>query len=233
MAITGNDVGGSITSEGSGSAALTPTTISDLFNAIDQAPEDFGQADAESALAKGDTEESSAYTTAEAIANANARLATVGGQVQQAQEGIQIRQTLGSQRAAVAAGGFQESGSALDLLRSSTQQGLLQQQITGINAQEQSAGYQEQGEAAAAEGAATTAAGSAATALAGTDQALGSAAKTNAVNEATALGVSIPGLGGLSATSIPTVNPVTIGSGAGGSGQIGGQSVSPANPFII
>lgn len=211
-------------------APVNPSTISDLFSAINTAPVDFAQSASETALASGDEAEQSAYTQAENIATANARLAQVGGTVAEAQQGLQIRKTLGSQRAAVSAGGFGESGSALAVMRSSTRQGLLQQQITGVNAEEQAAGYQEQGAASVAEGAAAGAAASSASSLAASDAALGTASKTNAINEAAALGVNIPGLGNLSATSIPNVNPVTVGSGTT---TLGGRTVSPSNPFII
>lgn len=192
-------------------APLNSTTINDLFSAIDQTPEDYASAESESALATGDASEAADYTSAAAIAAANSRLATVAGTVQQAQEGLQIRQTLGTQQSQVAAGGFQEAGSALSLLKGSTQQGLLQQQITGMNAQLQSAGYAEQGTAAQAEASAAEGAGTSATALSNSEEAMGNQSKTNAINEATALGLTIPGISGLSATSIPNANPVTSG----------------------
>jgi hypothetical protein len=214
MSISINPLGAT---SGIGTDPLNSQTISDLFGAIDQAPTDFAASTADSALAAGDTTEGNLYGTAEGIANSNATLAQAAGQVEQAQQGLQIRQTIGSQRAAVAAGGFQEAGSAVDLLRSSTQQGLLAQQITGVNSQLQASSYLQQGTALAAQGTAAAAAGTAANDNAASLSALGTAAKTNAVNEAAALNVNIPGLANLSGTSIPTVNPVTIGN----------QSVSP------
>ena len=211
MSISINPLGAT---SGIGTDPLNSNTISDLFGAIDQAPTDFAAATADSALAAGDTTEGGLYGTAEGIANSNATLAQAAGQVEQAQQGLQIRQTIGSQRAAVAAGGFQEAGSAVDLLRSSTQQGLLAQQITGMNSQLQASSYLQQGTALAAQGTAAAAAGTAANDNAASLSALGAAAKTNAVNEAAALNVNIPGLANLSGTSIPTVNPVTIGNQA-------------------
>ena len=88
---------------------------------------------------------------------------------------------------------------------------MLAQQITGVNSQLQASSYLQQGTALAAQGTAATAAGTAANDNAASLNALGTAAKTNAVNEAAALNVNIPGLANLSGTSIPTVNPVTIG----------------------
>ena len=197
------------------STTATPTNISFLFDAINSGVTNLAQGQAETTIAQGDTSEASAYGSAADIASANARLAQIAGQVQQAQTQLQINQTIGSQRAAVAANGFAESGSALSLLRSSTQQGLLQQQVIGINSQEQAAGYLEQAAASTAEQAAATGAASSATALSASETAIGTASKTNAINEAAAMGLAIPGLSDLSATNIPTVNPVTVGQQAG------------------
>jgi hypothetical protein len=191
-------------------ASLTPQTASDLIASITNATQEFGQANAENAMATGDTGEETAYNTAGAIANANARLALVGGQVQQYQQGLQVQQTLGAQRAAVSAGGFAESGSSLALLRSSTQQGLLQQQITGVNSELQAGGYTEQGAAAGAEAAAAGAAAASSSALAANAQTIATTSKTNAINEAAALGLNIPGISNISATSMPAINPVTL-----------------------
>ena len=191
-------------------ASLTPQTASDLISSITNATQEFGQANAENAMATGDLGEETAYNTAGSIANANARLALVGGQVQQYQQGLQIQQTLGAQRAAVSAGGFAESGSSLALLRSSTQQGLLQQQITGVNSELQAGGYTEQGAASAAEAAAAGAAAASSSALAANATTIATTSKTNAINEAAALGLNIPGISNISATSMPAVNPVTL-----------------------
>lgn len=183
-----------------------PALVSDLFSTIDTGVEDLGQANAENALASGDTEEAGAYGSAQAIANANSNIALAAGQVEQAQTGLQVRQTIGTEQADVAGGGFSgSSGTALALMRTSTRQGVLQQQIQGVNADLQSGGYQEQSAAAVAEEDAAQASASEATQLAQTEQAIGQASKTNAVNEAQALGINIPGLSSLSATNVPTI----------------------------
>jgi hypothetical protein len=213
---------------------VTEQTTGDLFADITGGVTDFANAGASSATAAGDLEEAGAYETAEAIANSNARLAGVAGTVEQAQQGIQIRQTLGTQMSQVAAGGFGESGSALSLLRSSTQQGLLAQQITGVNAELQAAGYEQQGAASEAEAGAASGAATAASGLAASYAALGAASKTAAITTAAGMGVNIPGLGGLSATSIPATNPALITAGAqGGPTELGGQMVTPQHPYII
>lgn len=207
--------------------ALTPALVNDLFNDIDTSVESLGQANAEGALATGDTAEASDYASAGAIAAANARLATASGQVEQAQTGLEIRQTIGAQQAGIAGAGFANTGTALNLLRSSTRQGTLQQQIIGMNSQLEAGGYQAQAAAAAAEGSAASAAGTSATDLAATETAVGNASKTNAINLQSTLGVNIPGIGGLSATSVPSIP----GSLAAGNPQGGAQGGLPT--YII
>lgn len=207
--------------------------VSDLFSAINTSAASFGQAAGQSALAAGDTQEAGAYGNAQAIANANASLALSAGQVEQAQTGLQVRKAIGAQQAGVAANGFGASGSALALLRSSTRQGLLQQQIIGMNAALESGGYQEQGAAASAEAAAATAAASSASALAASENAIGAASKTNAINEAAALGANIPGLSGLSGTNVASVPTDLLTGTTNGPTMLGGRMVSPQQPFII
>jgi hypothetical protein len=189
----------------------TPATVSNLFSLIGEASQFAATGVSEGDIAAGDAAEAGAYTDAGNIARANARLALVGGDIEQAQEQIKLGTTLGSQRAAVAGGGFAESGTALNLLRSSTQQGHLEQQITGVNATLQSGGFEEQGAASDAEAAAATAAGASATALGTSAAALGASATTYATTTATSMGMTIPGIG--LPNSVPSV-PTT---GAGGS----------------
>lgn len=192
-------------------APINSTTVSDLFSAIDTATTQDAQSLAENYTAVGDTGEENAYTTAAAIANANSRLAAINGTIQQAQEALALRRTQGAATAGVAAGGFTVGGSALDILRGNNRQGLLEQQLTGSTAQLAAGGYAQQGEASVAEAAAAGTASQAASVLSASDLAVASQSKTNAINEAAAMGVTIPGLDDLSATSIPNANPVSVG----------------------
>src|SRR5258708_34972384 len=64
--------------------------------------------------------------------------------VKEAQNEREIYQTISQQEAGVAGGGLAESGSALDLLRSSASQGALSQAIIGQQGLITEAGYQEQ-----------------------------------------------------------------------------------------
>jgi hypothetical protein len=193
-----------------GSLPENPQSVSDLFTLIGQGINYGAQATAASDLATGDLGEAATYGSAEDIAAANARLATISGQVEQEQEQVQLGQTIGAQKAAVAGGGFAESGSALDLLRSSTQQGLLQQQITGTQAALQSGGYAEQAQAYAGEASAATAAGNSQSALAAGYTQLSSATKTFAGETAAAMGMKID-----PTTNTPALGPPTTASTPG------------------
>lgn len=82
--------------------------------------------------AAGDLKEAAAYGKAASIATQNAKLETESTAIQQAQEGRKIYQTLGAQSAQVGGAGLAASGSALDVLRGSVQQGALQKQLIGL-----------------------------------------------------------------------------------------------------
>jgi hypothetical protein len=194
----------------SSTAPVNENTISDLFSAIDTAVTQDAQSQAETFTEAGDTGEENAYNTAAAISNANARLAVVNGSIQQAQEALALRQTQGAAVAATASSGFTTGGSALDILRGNNRQGLLEQQLTGSTAELASGGYAQQAAASTAESSAAGAAAGAAGVLSASDLAVAAQSKTNAINEAAAMGLTIPGLTSLSDTNIPDVNPVTI-----------------------
>jgi hypothetical protein len=165
---------------GGPSGPTSPQTIDDLFQAEEVGTNAQGQSLAETYEAQGDTAEAGAYTNAASIANANARLATIGGTVEQQQQALQLRQTIGTQQATQAGNGFGAGGSGLAIMRSSNRQGLLEQQLTGVNSELQSAGYAAQGEASTAEASAATAAATAATALSQSEASLSQQAKTTA-----------------------------------------------------
>lgn len=77
----------------------------------------------------GDFAEGSAYGQAAKLANINANISKESTAVQEFQASHQINQVIGAQRAAVGGAGLRESGSALDLLHSSQQQGALQKAL--------------------------------------------------------------------------------------------------------
>ena len=122
--------------------------------------QDQYQSAASELTAQGDTEEAGLYGEAAGIANANALTALSAGDIKEAQTQLEVNSTIGSQRASVAGNGFQEAGSAVDLMRSSLQQGHLDEQLDVENADLQAGGFYEQASASQAEQtAATTAAG--------------------------------------------------------------------------
>ncbi len=101
--------------------------------------------------AAGTQAEAAQYGIAGAISGENAQIAELSGQMQQYQNTRQLMMTLGTQAADISGAGFQESGTALNLARSSLQQGLLQNQVIGINANLQAGGYLEAAAATQAE----------------------------------------------------------------------------------
>jgi hypothetical protein len=194
-----------------------------------------GNAAAFTAEAGGAAAEAGQYQIASGIGSENAQTALISGQLQQFQETRQLMQTVGAQKAGIAGAGFADSGSALDLARSSLQQGLLQNQVLGVNANLQAGGYLEQSAATAATGAAATAAAAAANANA--------TAANNQASISSALAAStgnflkmIPGAmnapgaplttgpGGLPVASPSLTNP-TISSNPVLAGSIGGMHV--------
>ena len=160
--------------------------------------------------AGGAAQEAGQYQTAEEIAQQNAKLAGVSGELQQYQNTRVLMNTLGTQAADISGAGFADSGSALSLAKSSLRQGLLQNQVLGENAQLEAGGYLEQAQASAAEaqGAQTTAATeSAQAATAGQLSALATAEQTQTHNFLSQIpGVQFgTGPGGLTTIANPNV----------------------------
>lgn len=103
----------------------------------------------------GALKEADAYKKASEISLTNAAITKRSTAINLAQAGRQLYQSFGAESADTASAGFQMSGSAIDLMRSSVQQGSLTQQIisnqgaiTEQGFQQQAASYQ--GQAAAA-----------------------------------------------------------------------------------
>ena len=157
-------------------ATAADSAVSDLLSAYLQETQNVYTAKAEGVVSQGDLTEAGLYGTASEIATNNAALAGISGQLQEFQARRSVFQTLGSQRADVASAGFREAGSSLSLLRSSTQQGNVAQQLIATQAGLQAGGFQEQSAAANAEGSAATTASQNASAL---QQAASAAAAVN------------------------------------------------------
>jgi hypothetical protein len=77
----------------------------------------------------GDFAEAKAYKTASQLAMQNAVITEEATKLQETQANRQIFKTLGAQAAQVGGAGLAASGSAMDLLRSSAQQGALTKQL--------------------------------------------------------------------------------------------------------
>lgn len=112
--------------------------------ATDQAAAAQTGAAADLLKGQGDILEGQSYGEAAGLATLNAQYATASTNIQEAQTQRQTFQVIGSEKADVAGAGLEASGSALDLLRSSTAQGALNHSIIASQGQINVAGYQEQ-----------------------------------------------------------------------------------------
>lgn len=81
---------------------------------------------------EGNRAEANSYTSAAQLDEQNAALTAASTRIQETQTARAVSQTLGTQAADVAGAGFTESGSALDLLKSSAQQGALATSLVNI-----------------------------------------------------------------------------------------------------
>lgn len=94
--------------------------------------------------AQGDDVEAGNYDLAATLAKQNEQFTEQSTGVKQAMADRQIYQGIGTEKADIAGAGFGDSGSALDLLRSSAAQGALQKQLVGQQGLITEAGYTEQ-----------------------------------------------------------------------------------------
>lgn len=127
--------------------ALGQATFSDLGGAVS----DLFAADADRAKAtglrykaQGDVLEGQNYDLASTLAQQNEKFAETSTSIKLQQIDRQNTQVIGGQRADVAGAGFAASGSALDLLRDSAQQGALTKAVAGEQGMITEAGYAEQ-----------------------------------------------------------------------------------------
>lgn len=117
--------------------------------------------------AQGARAEASSYRKAALGADEAAAISEKSTALSELMAQRKIFKTIGGQQAQIAGAGFSEAGSALDLLRDSTQQGALTKQVIGIQGQLQTHGFQTQAEAYRGEAHAADIAASGATAGAG------------------------------------------------------------------
>jgi hypothetical protein len=93
---------------------------------------------------QGDKAEAAQYRQASQDALEAAQFQQILTGVQQTQEKRALTMTIGSEQAGYATSGLAASGSALDVMRASTQQGALQQQVSAYQGAQQEYGYEEQ-----------------------------------------------------------------------------------------
>lgn len=137
--------------------AFGSSTFSDIGGAVS----DLFASSGDKAKAQGDFIEAKDYSLASDLATQNEKFAETSTAIKQAQLDRSIYQTIGGQQADVAGAGFAQSGSAIDLLRSSAQQGALTKAVAGQQGLIQEAGYKEQAESYANMSQAATIAGNA------------------------------------------------------------------------
>lgn len=87
------------------------------------------------------------YTQAAGFARQNEQFTAISTGIKEMQQQRELTQTMGATNAAVAGAGFESSGSALDLLAASAQQGALTHQVLGYQGQITEAGYEQQAKA--------------------------------------------------------------------------------------
>lgn len=92
----------------------------------------------------GEFESASGYKAAAGYATQNADIAKQSEQIQETQAQRKIYQTIGGQKADIGGAGLAESGSALDVMRSSAEQGSLTKQLIAAQGQINVNGYEEE-----------------------------------------------------------------------------------------
>jgi hypothetical protein len=210
--------------------ALLQSITSDIGSLTATAAQNTAGSEAAATQAAGYQKETEAYNTVGAIAAENATVEGVAGNIKQLAANRQVNVTLGSQRAAVASAGFANSGSSLDIMKSSIQQGYLNQQIIQTQTALTQGGFLEEGAAAQAEAAGGQVASNAALSLSQAQAAAGQLATANAANETAAINAYLASTGGVNSPSralvtstltgdanLPTTFSPTGGSTTGGS----------------
>lgn len=119
---------------------LSSSTFSNLGGAV----QDLFGAFASGEKAKGAAAEASNYGLAAGLARQNAEFSDESTKIKTMQQNRETFQVTGQQQADVASAGFEESGSALDILRNSAAQGALTAGVLAKQGAITETGYQEQ-----------------------------------------------------------------------------------------
>jgi hypothetical protein len=115
-----------------------------FFSNVGGGVSDFFQGLGDQAKAEGDRLEGQRYQEAAGLADKNAAFTAQSEAIQEYQAGRSAEKTIGGIKADVAANGFTEGGSALDILRDSANQAALQAGVLKQQGLITEAGYQEQ-----------------------------------------------------------------------------------------
>ena len=176
-----------VSNTGTANLSAVSGIVSSLLGFQGEAAQNAANATAAGLTAQGDLGEAAAYGSAYQIAQQNAILAGVSGDISELQQQRQVSQTIGAQQAGVAASGFRSAGSAISLLKSSLQQGYIGKQLIETQTGIQQGGFLEAGAASQAEQAAANTAAQSADVLGQAESTAAATATTNAANETAAL----------------------------------------------
>lgn len=124
--------------------AFGASTISDIGGGVSDIFGGYAKAAGLNLKAAGDRVEAGNYDLASTLAKQNEQFTEQSTGVKQLMADRARYMGIGTETADIAGAGFAESGSALDLLRSSAQQGALQKQLIGQQGLITEAGYNEQ-----------------------------------------------------------------------------------------
>lgn len=174
-------------------AAQLDRIVSGITDLNASAAENAARATASETQAKGYLKEAEAYGTVGAIAENNATIEGVAGNIRQLQANRAVTRTVGSQRASIAAAGFANSGGALDLMQSSLQEGYLTDQLIQSQTAINQGGFLSQKAASDAEAAGARLASDAQMDLSRSYASAGQLATANAASQTAALQAYLSG----------------------------------------
>lgn len=124
--------------------ALVGSIVDRILGLQGDATESAAASRAQQTTAAGYEAEAAAYESGAQVSEANARYARLAGDITELQAQRDLLRSVGDTRAAVAGGGFQQSGSAVAQVRASLQEGYLEQQLIRTQALFDEGGYLEQ-----------------------------------------------------------------------------------------
>ncbi len=119
-------------------------TLSGAVGNISAGISDLYAAKADKSKAQFDITEGREYTLASQLASQNEQFTQMSTAIKEAQTSREVSKSIGATTAALGGAGFATSGSGLDILRDSAQQGALTKAVVGEQGLITEAGYDEQ-----------------------------------------------------------------------------------------